>query len=176
MNVGDDREGGRAVSDGGIASCTWSPKPEPYEFADLLWMYCGWVCNGSGDQAELWSAEGIGGCDGDGALAESGGLGLPNIADRIEYSKFAASEPNAKLGSKLRLNRGSAVAGNGSGGGIGTGMGSCFSLGADCLFFSCSSSSSSSKYLAFLRCPSTQQFAIPRLIHRWQGRESSQVR
>jgi len=39
MNVGDDREGGRAVSDGGIASCTWSPKPGPYELADLLWMY-----------------------------------------------------------------------------------------------------------------------------------------
>lgn len=76
------------------------------------------MCNGSGDQAELWRAEGIGGCEGDGALAESGGLGLPNIADRIEYSKFAASEPNAKLGSKLRLNRGSAVAGNGSAGAV----------------------------------------------------------
>lgn len=28
------------------------------------------------------------------------GLGLPNIAESIEYSRFAASEPNGKLGSK----------------------------------------------------------------------------
>ena len=56
----------------------------------------------------------MGGCEGDGALAESGGLGLPNIADRIEYSKFAASEPKVKSGSKVRLNRGSVAAGNGS--------------------------------------------------------------
>lgn len=28
------------------------------------------------------------------------GLGLPNMAERIEYSRFAASEPKEKLGSK----------------------------------------------------------------------------
>lgn len=36
---------------------------------------------------------------GGGVLFESGGLGLPRIADSIEYSRFAASEPNGKLGS-----------------------------------------------------------------------------
>lgn len=32
---------------------------------------------------------------------------MPNIADSIEYSKLAASDPNAKLGSNEALNRGS---------------------------------------------------------------------
>jgi hypothetical protein len=32
---------------------------------------------------------------------------LPNIADRIEYSKLAASDPNEKLGSNGTLKRGS---------------------------------------------------------------------
>lgn len=40
-------------------------------------------------------------------LAESDGLGLPKIAVRIEYSMFAASEPNGKLESKVRLKSGS---------------------------------------------------------------------
>lgn len=41
--------------------------------------------------------------------AESGGLGFPRMADRMEYSRFAASEPKAKLGSKGTLKRGSFV-------------------------------------------------------------------
>lgn len=45
--------------------------------------------------------------------AESGGLGLPRIAERIEYSKFAASEPKAKFESKETLKTGS-FAGKGS--------------------------------------------------------------
>lgn len=44
---------------------------------------------------------------------ESGGLGFPNIADRIEYSKFAASDPKLKFASKGRLKTGSS-GGNGS--------------------------------------------------------------
>jgi hypothetical protein len=32
---------------------------------------------------------------------------LPNIADRIEYSRLAASDPNEKLGSNGTLKRGS---------------------------------------------------------------------
>lgn len=45
--------------------------------------------------------------------AESGGLGLPRMAERMEYSRFAASDPKAKLGSNETLKRGSFV-GNGS--------------------------------------------------------------
>jgi hypothetical protein len=37
---------------------------------------------------------------GGGVAEESGGLGFPRIAERIEYSRLAASEPNGKLGSK----------------------------------------------------------------------------
>lgn len=44
---------------------------------------------------------------------DSGGLGFPNIADRIEYSRFAASEPKLKFGSKGRLKTWSS-GGNGS--------------------------------------------------------------
>lgn len=40
-----------------------------------------------------------GGGGGGGDIEESGGLGLPNIADRIEYSRLAASEPKEKFGS-----------------------------------------------------------------------------
>lgn len=32
-------------------------------------------------------------------MTESRGLGLPKMAERIEYSRFAASEPNEKVGS-----------------------------------------------------------------------------
>jgi hypothetical protein len=45
--------------------------------------------------------------EGCGLLPDSGGLGLPRIADRIEYSMFAASEPKVKLGSKGMLRPGS---------------------------------------------------------------------
>lgn len=38
-----------------------------------------------------------GGCEGEGASPAGG---LPNIADSIEYSRLAASDPNGKLGSK----------------------------------------------------------------------------
>lgn len=37
---------------------------------------------------------------GGGVESPCGGLGLPKIADRMEYSRFAASEPNGKLESK----------------------------------------------------------------------------
>lgn len=77
------------------------------------------MCNGSGDHAEFGTAGCRWGCEGDGAVAEaeSGGLGLPRMADKMEYSKFAASEPNAKFGSKETLKSGSFV-GNGSAAGV----------------------------------------------------------
>lgn len=34
------------------------------------------------------------------SIFESGGLGLPRIAERIEYSRLAASDPKEKLESK----------------------------------------------------------------------------
>ena len=37
---------------------------------------------------------------GGGDIEDSEGLGFPNIADSIEYSKLAASEPKVKVGSK----------------------------------------------------------------------------
>jgi hypothetical protein len=49
---------------------------------------------------------GVYGCGG-GVVPDSGGLGLPRMADRMEYSELAASEPKAKLVSKLTLNIGS---------------------------------------------------------------------
>lgn len=39
-------------------------------------------------------------------VADSGGLGLPSIAERMEYSMFAASEPKAKPVSNGTLNKG----------------------------------------------------------------------
>lgn len=41
-----------------------------------------------------------GGGGGGGDIVMSGGLGLPRIAERIEYSRLAASEPKEKFGSK----------------------------------------------------------------------------
>lgn len=38
-------------------------------------------------------------------MADSGGLWLPNIAESIEYSKFAASEPKEKLASNEEVRR-----------------------------------------------------------------------
>jgi hypothetical protein len=52
---------------------------------------------------------------GGGDIVDSGGLGLPKIAERIEYSRLAASEPKEKLGSKGDANSESA-AGNVSAG------------------------------------------------------------
>lgn len=46
-------------------------------------------------------------CGGGEVEDESVGLGLPKIADRMEYSRFAASEPNEKLGSKEVVRRAS---------------------------------------------------------------------
>lgn len=71
--------------------------------------YWGWACRGSGDQAELGKVDCSWDCEGEGAVpeAESGGLGLPRIAERMEYSKFAASDPKVKFGSKETLKRGS---------------------------------------------------------------------
>jgi hypothetical protein len=37
------------------------------------------------------------GCCGGGEVSEAAGLGLPRIADSIEYSRLAASEPKAKV-------------------------------------------------------------------------------
>jgi hypothetical protein len=55
------------------------------------------------------------GCGGGGEVEdESVGLGLPKIADKMEYSRFAASEPNEKLGSKEVVRRDSFCWGKGS--------------------------------------------------------------
>jgi len=73
-------------------------------------IYCGCVCNGSGDQVEFGRGSGTCcGCEGEGAVPpDSGGLGLlPKIAESMEYSRLAASEPNVKLVSNDTLKRGS---------------------------------------------------------------------
>ena len=36
------------------------------------------------------------GCCGGGDISDAGGLGLPRMAERMEYSRLAASEPNVK--------------------------------------------------------------------------------
>lgn len=53
---------------------------------------------GSEGQDEIFCAasDGGGGVEGESVV----GLGLPNIAESIEYSRFAASEPNENWGSK----------------------------------------------------------------------------
>jgi hypothetical protein len=48
-----------------------------------------------------------------GVPSESGGLGLPSMAERTEYSRFAASDPKGKLVSNGTTNVESLV-GNGS--------------------------------------------------------------
>lgn len=48
-----------------------------------------------------------GGGGGGGLEADSVGLGLPKIADKMEYSRLAASEVNEKLGSNEVLSSGS---------------------------------------------------------------------
>ena len=53
------------------------------------------------------------GKSGGGDVEESGGLGFPSIAERIEYSRLAASEPNGKLGSKDEASM-TSLCGNGS--------------------------------------------------------------
>lgn len=40
-------------------------------------------------------------------MADSPGLGLPKIAERIEYSRFAASEPKENVGSNAEAKSGS---------------------------------------------------------------------
>lgn len=47
---------------------------------------------------------------GGGDIVDSGGLELPKMAERIEYSRLAASEPKEKLGSKGDANNESACA------------------------------------------------------------------
>lgn len=72
------------------------------------WSY--WTCDSvSVDHPEY------GGCGDWVEGPESDGLGFPSIADRIEYSRLAASDPNAKLGSNGILHIGS-FCGNGSAG------------------------------------------------------------
>ena len=51
--------------------------------------------------------------------ADSGGLGFPKMAERIEYSRFAASEPKVYVvGSKGALRRDSACGKESAGGGL----------------------------------------------------------
>jgi hypothetical protein len=51
------------------------------------------------------------GCGGGGEdVEDSDGLGFPNMAERIEYSRFAASDPKVKFGSNDAPNNGSACA------------------------------------------------------------------
>lgn len=110
---------------------------------------------------------------GDAGTLSSGGLGFPRMAERMEYSRLAASEPKLNVESKAEEKRvssgkGSArsgigcVGGGGGGGGSGaagggglTGVG-VVSVPFDLRRFSSSSSSSSKRYFAFLRCPSVQ--------------------
>lgn len=51
-----------------------------------------------------------GGGGGGGDVEESDGLGFPKIAERMEYSRLAASEPNVKFGSNGAPNKESACA------------------------------------------------------------------
>jgi len=50
------------------------------------------------------------------------GLGLPNMADSIEYSRFAASEPKEKLGSKGVVSTASVCCNGSVGGGASIAM------------------------------------------------------
>jgi hypothetical protein len=61
-----------------------------------------------GSEAEDQEYECGGGGGGD--VEESDGLGFPKIAERMEYSRFAASEPKEKFGSNGAPNNESACA------------------------------------------------------------------
>ena len=52
-------------------------------------------CVASEDSGSEGHPDSVGG----GVDSPCGGLGLPKMADKIEYSRFAASEPKGKLGS-----------------------------------------------------------------------------
>jgi hypothetical protein len=89
---------------------------------------------------------------------------FPRMADNMEYSPLAASEPKGKFESKLTSKIESEAE---------KGSQDCIEGGSvllsDLDLLSCSSSCSSRRYFAFLRRPSVQFDEIPRLIHLWQG-------
>jgi hypothetical protein len=96
------------------------------------------------------------GCCGGGDVSEAAGLGLPRIAESIEYSRLAASEPKVKVVSKVFVIKESfwENASAGKGAGVTTCGGSEEFPPAETeglLRLSCSSSSSSNRYFAFLR-------------------------
>jgi hypothetical protein len=69
-------------------------------------LYC--ACdNESGLQVEPGTLGGYCICGDWASGPDSGGLGLPNMADKMEYSRLAASDPKEKLGSNGTLKRGS---------------------------------------------------------------------
>jgi hypothetical protein len=79
----------RVVSEGCTAIC-WSGNdgPKSLEFRDAV------KSMGSSEGQDEYD-----GADGAGLVVVCGGLGFPRMAERIEYSRFAASDPNGKLGS-----------------------------------------------------------------------------
>lgn len=78
----------RVVSEGCTAIC-WSgyAGPKSLELRDVVKSI-----GSSAGQEEYDGPEG-------GLVDVSGGLGFPKMAERIEYSRFAASDPKGKLGS-----------------------------------------------------------------------------
>lgn len=152
---------------GGIASCCPSLYDDVYE-----------VAKSRGSAGQLYWAC----CGGGGEPVESGGLGLPRMAERMEYSRLAASEPKGEkvaTGSNVLASKGSfwdivSTIGIVVTGGVGccgcwiSGVLALLGVAVSLLLvrFSCSSSSSSKRYFAFLRCPSVQLLAMPRFMHR----------
>jgi hypothetical protein len=89
----------------------------PYEVpcSPFRWGGCpNWLCASEAvphEGSERFCA--YASCEGGVVCPESGGLLLASIAERMEYSLLAASDPNAKLASKGPRKKGSAE-GNGS--------------------------------------------------------------
>lgn len=132
------------------------------KFVELLGAKEPFTASNRGEVVKSIESEGqeeYGGGGGGGEAPESDGLGFPKMAERIEYSRLAASEPNEKVGSNEVPSRESGCVKFSAGAAGGAEAAGCsvivcvpsMELATDLLRLRASNSSSSSRYLAFLR-------------------------